>query len=75
MKFPVSECKYCGGSLFYREQLIKERGILVFKSDGSFGDNSQLHEGLFYKDLKRYYCVDCHHYLFSEKDIKESDIS
>lgn len=71
MKFPMDRCKYCGSQYFYKEQIITGRGALVFKSDGSLGDNSDMHQGRMYKQLKRYYCYYCHKYLFSEKDIKE----
>ena len=74
MKFPVSECKYCGETLFYRKQIMKGKEVVYFYGNGTLADNSGMYDCLDYIIQKSFYCSGCEKYLFSEKDIKESDI-
>lgn len=69
MKFPVSECKYCGGVVFYRKQTMRGKGVIYFNGNGTLADNSEMHDSLEYIIQKRFYCSDCDSYLFSEKDV------
>ncbi|MDT2583914.1 hypothetical protein P7D17_07270 [Lactococcus petauri] len=73
MKFPVSECKYCGGNYFEVKGTTKGVFADLYNSDGEFINTTEPTDSLFYKYGKRWFCANskCGRQLFTVKDIKE----
>lgn len=73
MKFPVSECKYCGGNYFEVKGTTKGVFADLYNSVGEFINTTEPKDSLSYKYGKRWFCANskCGRQLFTEKDIKE----
>lgn len=73
MKFPVSECKYCGSNYFEVRGTTKGVFSDFYNADGTFISTTEPTDSLFYRYGKRWFCANskCGRQLFTEKYIKE----
>lgn len=55
----VTACPHCGGEEFYRKTYMSGWTQTYYRFDGFSADNSNLHDGLKYKDNKTAYCANC----------------
>jgi RNase P subunit RPR2 len=65
------ECPYCGHNEYYKYSRVSGLAVTSYKFDGTMAyDNSQMHDGITYKELKTVYCGQCHKKLNLNKRVK-----
>jgi hypothetical protein len=68
-KAPIDKCPYCGSvDGYYTKQQAYGPCTRYYNFDGSFCDNSTMHDFICYKGGKIAYCVHCDKRLFKVEE-------
>jgi len=61
LKKPIDECPHCGEDAgYYLRVIYSGQGTAWYEYDGSPGNNTHMHDGVSYRELKTAFCAQCH---------------
>lgn len=70
-KTKITECPDCGSDEFCVITKFSGQGEYNYRFDGEPGDNTELHNGVRYKDQKTAYCSSCKIKLGMVKNVED----
>lgn len=75
MSKEIIRCPHCGSTIYCKKQYISGYGEFINDTTGAEVDNSELHQGLSYRDVTKYaYCADCGKRFAKIEDLKEAGV-